>query len=95
MFGDRPRHPLALAACLWLAATAPSKAQEASTKPFAWPTATPASQGMDAKALESVWDGLKESRTTAFLVIRRDRVVFERYGEGYSRTKPHGTASRL
>jgi CubicO group peptidase (beta-lactamase class C family) len=36
---------------------------------------------------------LKERQTTALVVIRHDRIVFEQYAAGYDRTKPHYTAS--
>jgi CubicO group peptidase (beta-lactamase class C family) len=48
---------------------------------------------MNAAALESAWGVLKERHTTALLVIRHDRIVFERYAPGHGRTKPHYTAS--
>jgi len=58
-----------------------------------WLAASPESQGMIAARLESAWTGLSSRRTTALLVIRNDRIVFERYAPGYNRTRPHGTAS--
>jgi CubicO group peptidase (beta-lactamase class C family) len=48
---------------------------------------------MDPAMLESAWSLLKDRRSTAFLVIRHDRIVFERYEQGYGRIKPHYTAS--
>ena len=58
-----------------------------------WTTASPESQGMSAARLESAWAELKDRRTTALLVIRNDRIVFERYAAGFDRHKPHYTAS--
>ncbi len=58
-----------------------------------WPTATPESQGLDPARLESLWNDLQQRHTDALLVIRNDRIVFERYASGFSRTTPHGTAS--
>lgn len=58
-----------------------------------WLSVTPQSQGMDADKLEAMWSDLKPSRTTALLVLRNDKIVFERYADGYSRTKPRGVAS--
>ena len=58
-----------------------------------WTTATPESQGMSSPALEKAWAELKARSTTGFLVIRNDRVVFERYAAEWDRHKPHGTAS--
>ncbi len=48
---------------------------------------------LSSAKLETVWINLLARGTTAFLVIRNDAVVFERYAEGWSRTKPHYTAS--
>jgi CubicO group peptidase (beta-lactamase class C family)/transposase-like protein len=58
-----------------------------------WSAASPESQGMISSELEATWTNLKNRNTTAFLVIRNDRIVFERYAAGYSRTRPHYTAS--
>lgn len=58
-----------------------------------WPAASPQSQGFDAAKLDELWAGLTHRGTHGFLVIRHDRVVFERYTAGYGRAKPHGTAS--
>ena len=84
------KHLVAVTACLWLMMTATVRAEELSWK---WTTASPESRGMDPAALESAWAALKDRHTTALLVIRRDRIVFERYAPGHGRTKPHGTAS--
>jgi CubicO group peptidase (beta-lactamase class C family) len=48
---------------------------------------------MSSTALEAAWSALKARNTTALLVVRRDRIVFERYVAGWNRTKPHYTAS--
>ncbi len=58
-----------------------------------WTTASPESQGLIPSRLESAWAELEKRHTSALLVIRHDRIVFERYAPGYSRTKPHYTAS--
>jgi hypothetical protein len=58
-----------------------------------WTTASPESQGMNRIELEAAWAVLKDRQTTALLVIRHDRIVFERFAPGHGRTKPHGTAS--
>jgi CubicO group peptidase (beta-lactamase class C family) len=60
---------------------------------WAWATASPESQGMDGAALESAWAALKDRRTTALLVVRHDRIVFERYAPDFDRQRPHYTAS--
>ncbi len=87
-------HLVALAAWLCLAMAAPMRAEDLPAgKPWQWTTASPESQGMDSAALESAWSVLKERHTAALLVIRHDRIVFERYAARQTRTKPHGTAS--
>jgi CubicO group peptidase (beta-lactamase class C family) len=48
---------------------------------------------MSTTKLESAWAELSSRHTTAFLVIRHDRIVFERYAAGHGRTRPHYTAS--
>jgi CubicO group peptidase (beta-lactamase class C family) len=88
------RYWLALAACLWPVMTATVRAEDPPAKrSWGWTTASPDSQGMNPAALESGWAVLKDRHTTALLVIRHDRIVFERYAPGHDRTKPHGTAS--
>jgi CubicO group peptidase (beta-lactamase class C family) len=79
-----------VAACVWVAAMAAARAEDGR---WTWASATPESQGMDPKGLESAWDALKERHTTALVVIRHDRIVFERYAAGFDRHKPHYTAS--
>lgn len=58
-----------------------------------WPVATPEKFNLSEKRLEGAWRVLELNRTTTFLVIRSDHVVFERYAAGYNRTTPHYTAS--
>src|SRR5438552_1499601 len=58
-----------------------------------WMTAAPTSEGFVSNKLQTLWNDLEQRHTTAFVIIRNDRIVFERYAPGYSRTKPHGTAS--
>ncbi|MHB1559825.1 MAG: serine hydrolase [Isosphaeraceae bacterium] len=83
-----------LSARAWPDVTESTRAANPSARPsWEWRVASPESQGMSPAALESAWMTLKERRTTALLVIRRDQIVFERYADGYSRTKPHYTAS--
>ena len=47
--------------------------------PFEWQTATPESQGMSAARLDALRDELAKRKTTAFLVVRNDRIVYEWY----------------
>ncbi len=61
--------------------------------PKDWPEATAESQGLSSSKLDSIWRELEQRRSDVFLVIRNDRLVYERYANGFSRTKPHGTAS--
>ena len=65
----------------------------AAAPPFAWQTAAPESQGMSGPKLDALRDALAAKKTTAFLVIRNDRIVYEWYAGGQGPTKPHGTAS--
>jgi CubicO group peptidase (beta-lactamase class C family) len=59
----------------------------------AWPAASPESQGLRTDRLDAAWADLQPRKTDGFLVIRNDRVVYERYAPGFSRTKTHSTAS--
>jgi CubicO group peptidase (beta-lactamase class C family) len=58
-----------------------------------WATATPESQGLLPEKLDTMWNELRDRKTTAFLVIRNDRIVYERYADGLGRWTPHYTAS--
>ncbi len=46
---------------------------------FEWEEASPASQGLREASLEQLWEGLVPFQTRALLVIRNDRILFERY----------------
>src|SRR5437868_3265512 len=74
----------------WLLVAQPGAA---TADPFAWETATPESQGMSSAKLEALKDALAARKTTGFLVVRNDKVVYEWYAPDWSATKPHGTAS--
>ena len=83
-----------LIACFWLVTMLSVRAEDLPVgTPWEWNTASPESQGMNPAALESAWSVLKNRHTAALLVIRHDRIVFERYSPGFSRTTPHYTAS--
>jgi CubicO group peptidase (beta-lactamase class C family) len=58
-----------------------------------WQTATPERTGMDRARLESIQKDLDGRHTTALLVVRRGKVVWERYGPGTSEKTAFGTAS--
>jgi len=60
---------------------------------FDWRTATPASQGLSAQALDRLKDRLASTNTKAFLVVRNDRLVYEWYSPDHSATAKHYTAS--
>lgn len=60
---------------------------------FEWETATPESQGLASAQLGKLVEGLKARGTTTFMLVRHDRVVCEWYAKGFSRDKPHHTAS--
>lgn len=88
-------------ACILVGLTAvvATKASSAASSPVTtrsawnWLDATPESQGMSSARLEALWLELGGRNTKTFLVIRNDRIVFERYAPGFDRTKPHYTAS--
>jgi CubicO group peptidase (beta-lactamase class C family) len=85
---------LVLVAGLWPTIAARVKAEDPPARmSWDWTAASPESQGMSSTRLESARADLSERRTTAFLVVRHDRIVFERYASGHGRTKPHYTAS--
>jgi CubicO group peptidase (beta-lactamase class C family) len=65
----------------------------ASGEPFAWQSATPASQGFAGKKLDVLKDDLAKRKTRAFLVIRNDRIVYQWYAAGHGPNKKHGAAS--
>jgi CubicO group peptidase (beta-lactamase class C family) len=73
-----------------ICAAGSSCARESSSE---WTTATPESQGLLSDKLDAMWNELRGRKTTAFLVIRNDRIVYERYGNRFSRRTPHYTAS--
>lgn len=95
---------LAAGAAAWILFAGPARAQLTVTeqvrfhrgeapRPFAWETATPESQGMSGPKLAALKDELAARRTTGFLVLRNDKIVYEWYAPGHSATQPHYTAS--
>jgi CubicO group peptidase (beta-lactamase class C family) len=60
---------------------------------FEWEAALPEDHGMSSVKLDQLKDDLATRGTKAFLVIRNDRIVYEWYADGHSRTKKHYTAS--
>ncbi len=60
---------------------------------FEWQTAAPESQGLSSDKLMLLKENLAARRTSGFLAIRNDRIVFEWYADDYGAAKPHYTAS--
>ena len=60
---------------------------------YEWQIANPSSVGMSQDKLDAVRDSLAVRNTTSLLVIRRDKIVYEWYAEGWSKDKQHYTAS--
>jgi CubicO group peptidase (beta-lactamase class C family) len=56
-------------------------------------TASPENQDMSRARLDEPQASLQAKRTTAYLVIRNDKIVDERYVSGHSRTTKHYSAS--
>ncbi|MGH7997185.1 MAG: serine hydrolase [Opitutaceae bacterium] len=61
--------------------------------PAVWPSAKPESEGLSTAHLHAFWRDMRRRKTDEFVVIRNDRIVFEGYANGFSRTKVHYTAS--
>ena len=60
---------------------------------FTWKVASPESQGMSAPLLDALRDSLASRKTTALVVIRHDRIVYEWYAPGQSPTNLNDTGS--
>jgi CubicO group peptidase (beta-lactamase class C family)/predicted GH43/DUF377 family glycosyl hydrolase len=61
--------------------------------PFQWQTATPESQGMSGEKLRALAQVMQAKKTTALLVVRHDKIVYEWYAPGHDAERPQGTAS--
>ncbi len=68
-------------------------ARSPSSEEARWPTATPESQGMSSEKLDALRANLAARKTTGFLVVRNDKIVYEWYGPGHGPTTKHYTAS--
>jgi len=89
-------NPLIPAATLFLALCIPSltrTAQAEDSPGWDWTAASPESQGLVTSRMEGVWTNLQAHHTAIFLVIRNDKMVFERYAPGFNQTTNHYTAS--
>ncbi|MFC2124090.1 serine hydrolase [Bacteroidota bacterium] len=60
---------------------------------FIWESATPESQGISSEILDDVSDSLFSRKTKKLLIIRNDKIILERYADGYEDPKAHYTAS--
>ena len=66
---------------------------EAQQRSFDFPTVTPESVGIDPVLLQEHSDELFRRGTQVYVVIYKDKIVYERYQDGWNRYAPHGTAS--
>jgi CubicO group peptidase (beta-lactamase class C family) len=87
------RKTLAVVAVLLVSLAAIVGTSRAANWPDEWPTATPERHGFSSPKLQNLWKDLVSRGTTGFLVIRDGKIIFEDYAPGWSRHKPHGTAS--
>jgi CubicO group peptidase (beta-lactamase class C family) len=60
---------------------------------FEWQLSDPESQGLSRHELDALQTSLADKNTKALLIVRNDRVVWEWYATGHSRTKTHYSAS--
>jgi CubicO group peptidase (beta-lactamase class C family) len=60
---------------------------------FEWQAATPESQGLVPAKLEALWGDLQARQTKALVVVRNDRLVFERYAADWGPRQRHYSAS--
>src|SRR5690349_14422271 len=70
-----------------------ANAASAAEREFEWGQSAPGAQGISAEKIERMRDELAKHGTQGLLIIRHDKIVLEWYADGYSATKPHGTAS--
>lgn len=68
-------------------------AAKAGQERFEWQVASPESQQMSLSRLEALREKLVQRRTTALVVIRNDRIVYQWYAAGMDGHQPLGTAS--
>lgn len=54
---------------------------------FEWMKTAPESQGMNEEKLDAMWKELKKRRTKALLIVRNDKIVYEKYAEGWHKKK--------
>src|SRR5207302_10100371 len=85
---SQPYSPALLSVLALVCAGCPVRAQS-----FEWQTATPKSQGVSERKLDALQAELAKRKTSAFLVIRNDRIVREWYAPRHGPKKKHGAAS--
>jgi CubicO group peptidase (beta-lactamase class C family) len=61
--------------------------------PFRWEIVAPESEGLSRDALEQLRERLEQRGTDAFLVVKRDRLVYEWYAPGWEHRDGHFVAS--
>ena len=70
-----------------------AKRNVSTTPDYGWPEIEPHRAGLDPKKLEAWWRLLKKNNTDSIFVMKDDKIVFERYANGFDRHRPHYTAS--
>ncbi len=65
----------------------------AAAQGLSWPAISPAAAGFDAAKLEAMRDHLAQHHTSAILIVKDGRTVFEWYAPGETAAKLHYTAS--
>ncbi len=60
---------------------------------FEWHVDSPDAHGLNSNGLETLWENLEARGTNTFLVVRHDKIVFEKYADGWDADKKHYTAS--
>src|SRR5688500_14772269 len=60
---------------------------------FEWTKGLPQEHGFDGAKLETWRKTLEERRTDGLLLVRNDKIILEWYADGWSESRPHGTAS--
>jgi len=70
-----------------------SGASAGGSESWRWRRASPESQEMSSRKLEAMRKVLEQRGTKTLLIVRNDRIVYEWYARGYSRSTKHYTAS--
>ena len=60
---------------------------------FEWTKASPQDHGLDPAKLDAWLNTLQSKHTDGLLLVRNDKVILEWYADGWSESRPHGTAS--